>query len=358
MWKGAIHLLYRYIVLTCIKRLQNDRSVSAVYYLLQGKQSIQTIQDAHLFNLSQYYRIYKTLTKERFMHTVKQLECENYLIKHSNDNKRYITDQAEKWLEKNQIIEETWHGNGIVYYRMDDIFYQRLLLLIQVLTNAKQRERSYIPIIDKQDIKHWVKQYLISTKTNINVQLQQLYEELSNIFVNIESVHVEMFVLQLTGYQKIGLANVQLAKHYNMNEEDIELITISVIHRILEVVKHRPNEFVFLQQLIHDLLQPAPLTKSASKTYALLQKHISLEQIATQRQLKINTIYDHIVEIAIARADFSWQGYVSEGVVKKIMIAIQQTNSFTLKDIKALVPEYISYFQIRLVLAKYHTFLS
>lgn len=351
-------MLYRYIVLTCIKRLQNDRSISAVYYLLQGKQSIQTIQDAHLFNLSQYYRIYKTLTKERFMDTVKQLEYDNYVIKHSDDSKRYITDQAEQWLEKNKVMETTWHGNGMMYYRMDDTFHQRLLLLVQVLTNAKRRERSYIPIIDKQDVKHWVKQYFIATKTNINVQLQHLYEELSNIFMNIEPVHVEMFVLQLTGHQRIGLANVQLAKHYNMNEEDVALIITSVVHRILEVVKYYPNEYVVLQQLINDLLQPTPLTESASKTSALLQKSISLEQIATQRQLKINTIYDHIVEIAIARADFPWQQYVSEDVYKKIMIAIQQTNSFTLKDIKALVPEYVSYFQIRLVLAKYHTFLS
>lgn len=351
-------MLYRYIVLTCINRLQNDRSVSAVYYLLQGKQSIQTIQDAHLFKLSQYYRIYKTLTKERFMQTITQLEQENYLQKGSDDNKSYITDQAKKWLKENKILETDWYGNGMTYHRMDDIFYYRLLLLIQVWTNAKQNERSYVPIIDQPDIKYWVKQHFKATKTIVDVQLQQLYGELSSIFMSMNPVHIELFILQLTGYQRIGLANVQLAKQYNLNNEDITLITLSVIHRILKVIKRHPKEYNVLHQLVDDLIQPAPLTKSASKTKAMLQRNLSLEQISTRRQLKINTIYDHVVEIAIARDDFPWQEYVSEEIYIKIIAAIQQTNSFTLKEIKELVPESVTYFQIRLVLAKYHTFLS
>src|SRR5699024_12541797 len=106
----------------------------------QGKQSIQTIQDAHLFNLSRYYRIYKTLTKERFMDTVKQLEYDNYVTKHSDDSKRYITDQAEQWIEKNKVMETNWHGNGMMNDRMDDKLHQRLILLEKVVTNTERQE--------------------------------------------------------------------------------------------------------------------------------------------------------------------------------------------------------------------------
>src|SRR5699024_7478166 len=111
------------------------------------------------------------------------------------------------------------------------------------------------------------------------------------------------------------------------------------------IVKSHPNEFIILHPLINDMLQPTPLTNSASKTKALLQKHLSLEQIATWRQLKINTIYDHVVEIAIAREDFPWQEYVSEEVYKNIVLAIQETNSFILKDIKAFDPQFVSNFK-------------
>lgn len=47
--------------------MQKERSISAVYYLLQGKQSIQTIQDAQLFGLTEYFGVYKNLTKRRFL---------------------------------------------------------------------------------------------------------------------------------------------------------------------------------------------------------------------------------------------------------------------------------------------------
>src|SRR5699024_2784091 len=94
------------------------------------------------------------------------------------------------------------------------------------------------------------------------------------------------------------------------------------------------------------------LTQSAQKTNDYLNMHMSIEQIAVKRRLKVNTIQDHIVEIALNNRDFSIYQYLSEEKEKIIVHAIQQARSYRLKEIKALVGDNISYFQIRLLLTR------
>src|SRR5699024_5279928 len=91
-------------------------------------------------------------------------------------------------------------------------------------------------------------------------------------------------------------------------------------------------------------------TKSATNTYRLYQKGLHANEIASIRQLKINTIYDHLVEIALYDPAFRYRSYVEQTEIKTILNAIRQTKSYKLKDIKALVKADITYFQIRLVM--------
>lgn len=355
--KGVLCLLYQFIILTSIKKLQNDRSVNAVYYLLQGKQSIQTIQDAHLYDLSQYYRIYKRLSKEKYLQSIYNLKKDGFLYNDHDNNRMYITNKGIKWLKTHEDIALTWYGNGMLYHQIDDMFYKRLLLLIQVWTNAKKLERSYIPIVEEPEIRLWIKQFFQTTKSKIPEYLQTLYDELSNIFMKVMNpMYVEIFVLQLTSYKQIGLADVQLAKKYKLSIEDIELITINMTHHILETINKYPSKFQVLRQITKGITQTSQLTQSASKTKYFIEKGFTLEQVAHRRKLKINTIYDHIVEIAIAEQDFLWQNYVTKDVIDEIICALREVDSYSLKEIKRHVSESISYFQIRLVLAKYQAF--
>lgn len=350
--------MYRYIILSSIKKIQYERSVSAVYYLLQGKQSIQTIQDAHLFELSHYYRICKQLKKSSFMKEIELLVEEQFLQRTNKEARYELTEKANTWLDDNKHIGKDLGINGMKYHQIDDEYLARLLLLIQVWTNGMKKQRTYIPIIETAEVKFWVKSFYQQTKDDIPTYLQQLYNELVPIFESIKQEYVDMFTLQLTSYNKYGLAAVQVAQLYQLRNEDVDLITLHIIHRILNMIETKPAQFKVLHQLTTDLIQPTVLTYSAAKTESLLQQGWTLEQIAIKRQLKINTIHDHIVEIAIRQANFDWQNYLTKEEKQLITAAIQQTGSYTLKAIKLLVGESISYFQIRLVLASWNKFIK
>src|SRR5699024_1045731 len=94
------------------------------------------------------------------------------------------------------------------------------------------------------------------------------------------------------------------------------------------------------------------ISASANHTYQLLRKGYPIEKIAQMRQLKENTICDHIVEISLHVSSFSITKYVNQDVQDQIIRAIELTKSYKLKDIKGKLSEDISYFQIRLVLTK------
>src|SRR5690625_4620447 len=67
------------------------------------------------------------------------------------------TPLAKPWIEKNQRHLPFNQFNGLKYFESGPIFIQRLLLLIQTLSNSKMRYFSFIPVIDKTDVTDWVK---------------------------------------------------------------------------------------------------------------------------------------------------------------------------------------------------------
>lgn len=345
-------MIYRMILLTLQQRTGSERSISAVYYLLKGNPSIQTIQDTYLFQLEAYFGIYRTLHKNRFMATVRQLESEGMLEETATENHYKLTNKASKWLQANEAAGQLPYLNGMKWKQTADVFYKRLLLITQVWTNAQKRYTAYIPIVEDREVEQWVKNLYRSTKHRVDSSLAQLYKELFTLLDLLPERQAAVWVYQLTGYQSIGMTFLQLADTYKVEEEDIYLITMHVNHFLLKKIEERPENFPLLVHIARVNQVEKKLTASASKTKEMLQKQASLEGIAQARQLKMNTIYDHIVEISLQDPSFSLAPYVEKKAQQKIMRAIQKANSFRLRKIKEQTDDTITYFQIRLVLTR------
>src|SRR5699024_10441567 len=97
------------------------------------------------------------------------------------------------------------------------------------------------------------------------------------------------------------------------------------------------------------------LTISASKTYELFNQSKNLQEIVQIRDLILNTIYDHVIEIALYDADFDVRRLVSLNISNEYINYVETNKIFKLKDIKDNINKEISYFQIRLVLSTMYT---
>lgn len=91
---------------------------------------------------------------------------------------------------------------------------------------------------------------------------------------------------------------------------------------------------------------------STKKTYQLWRQGRSLDEIATIRNLKVATIEDHFVEIALRERDFSIEIFMEKNKIKHVQRIIETLQTRKLRVLKQAVGEEISYFEIRLVLAQ------
>lgn len=344
-------MLLEAIIIQSSRAFQKERSISAIFHLLKGKASIQTVQDSQTYRLTAFYGIYPSLTKQTFEQIIHELIKHQYLSYVSNQQTGYPTKQGLHWFKDIKQALPLKHYQGFLYHKTDQIFYLRLLLMIQVLTNRLMNETSYIPIVDDPAILNWMKHVYPSLKHEPKRYLQALYEELTQCLEQCDEQAAHLFVDRITTYQHYGMSLDQLAHTYQIKRTDLPLWFTAIIHQILKQITAKKEAYPFLNQILTGLSVNGMMTQSAQKTYEWIQKQYSLAEIARIRRLKLSTIYDHLVEIALFDKQFSIRPYVSEQVQHEIIQAVKATKSFKLKTIKDHVSDDISYFQIRLTLA-------
>lgn len=353
------HMLLNGIILTCVQAIKDTRSGSAIFHLLTGKKGIQTVHDARLFELEGFYGIYPGLDKKIFTNRIDALAAKKFLHPSKRTEQAYlITPTGREWLISNQSLLPLHLFKGFSYSKMDTEFYQGILLLIQTYTNSYKQNYAFIPIVDYPNVTQSVRAiYHTNKHTSHGKMLRELHDELYQVLQKIDPLPAKLFVERLTGYKDYGLSISQLASSYNLNTIDVQLFLVAVVHHIISELKRKKSP-ILSQLFSYHSKGRTFITDSAAKTNELLQQGMTIEAIAKHRRLKQNTVYDHIVEIALIDTDFSIEPYVSKPVFQTIETAVHACKTLKLKTIKGAVDEQISYFQIRLSLTRIHLFQS
>lgn len=340
-------MLIHNLILTCCRKIKAKRTTAAIYYILTGKKSVQTMQDIHIFELQAYYGVAQSLSKQYFHKLIQQLE-QHDLLDIDEDACFRLTEKGVKWL-KSQTPPANF--NGLRYHQLAPIFSDRLLLLIQTLTNSNMGNYRFIPIVDKKPVQGWVKSFYKMVKTSESDYMKALYKELHMLLSTLSEDEANLFVDRLTGYQIFGKSKQQLAEKYQSTIIDVSLIWMRIIHQMLAGIQNDTSNYPILHMIIRDCEQQSFFTNTARKTYHLLRKNYTIPEIAAIRGLKENTIHDHIVEIALADPTFSISPFIDREQYQEIIAVMEQIDSYSLKQIKEALTSDIGYFQIRLVLA-------
>lgn len=337
------------IILFCFERIQAERSASSIYHLLTAKKSIQTVQDAYLYRIDSFYGTLPSLSKETYDKKVAHLHRNNYL-RHIDNSYYETTTKGKEFVDMQSAQIEGFHG--IKYHQLVQPFTDRLLLLIQTISNTYQRNYNFIPTTDKWIAESFVKRKFQLYKDHLDIIQTRLYQELHQQLLLLSEREASTFVDRLSGYKYYGASMEQLSQKYKLSYEDIELLFSKVIMQFLHNIHTKLDKYPIMRAIIEDLQdEHATLSSSATKTYTLLKKGHQINDIVRIRNLKINTIQDHIVEIAIQDHQFPIYNFVNKETVEIIFQAMKKSNTFRLREIKQSVDNNISYFEIRLTLA-------
>ncbi|MEY9868155.1 uncharacterized protein YpbB [Peribacillus sp. B2I2] len=345
------------IILYAIKKFQGERSIYAIYHMLQGKKSSQTIQDAHLFGLTNIFGTIPRFTRQQLNQNIEQF------LKHDYINLTDKSDAYEISLQGEGMLVDYFNNNpfptyinGWKYHNITPVFWGRLNLLIQTISHIVHNERRFYPIQRNPKIQYFVKEFLHANRQDRVLIAQHLYEELISLLESQSDLKRDIFILKLTGVNRIGLTFEQIAKRKDVEEQYVRFTFLDSLHQMLsEMDTGTGTEYPLLSSLTNDWQKSENphLTQSTQTTLRYIQAGKNLGEIAEIRRLKVNTIEDHLVEIVLSDKGFPISDYVSIEDEREIAAAIKELGTKKLKAIKNMVDnKQISFFQIRLVLAK------
>ncbi|WP_285766263.1 helix-turn-helix domain-containing protein [Peribacillus sp. SI8-4] len=343
------------IILYAIKKFQGERSIYAIYHMLQGKKSSQTIQDAHLFGLTNIFGTMPVFTRQQLNQNIEQFLRDGF-IDLTDKTDAYEVSQAGEEALARYLLDKPFptYLNGWKYQNIAPVFWGRVSLLIQTISHIVHNERRFYPIQRSPKLQYFVKEFLHTNRQDRSLIARQIYEELVSLLESQSDLKRDIFILKLTGVNRIGLTFDQIAKRKEAEEEYVRFLFFDSLHQLLAELGDGADH-PLLASLTNEWKRGGNphLTQSTQTTLQYLQEGRSMSEIAEIRRLKQNTIEDHLVEIVLSDKRFPIADYVSSDDEREIAAAITELGTKKLKAIKQMVDnKQISFFQIRLVLAK------
>ncbi|WP_332649278.1 helix-turn-helix domain-containing protein [Lysinibacillus sp. 54212] len=341
-------MLFQQILLHIFLKLNNERTVSAAYHLIKGKRSGQTIQDVGIFKLHPYFGLLRKLDRKRFDEEVALLVQYNYLKVTENGYYEMKATGLKKANTPMSITFDGWHYQG-----NEHVFFARLSLIVQSLSYQKASIRSFIPIQRNDKIQQWCRGFLLTNEYQSNSIQKLLHDEMEQSLIESDTTEQQkqFIVSRLVGANMPGVTWQQLAYETGQTELDCQFLYIAALHQWLQAIYKKKAAFPLLFQMMEGVRIDAPLTDSANQTALLYRQGYSPEQIGSMRRLKLSTIEDHLVEIAMNEPDFDISPFISQPDCLHVHQAVEAYATRKLKVLREVLPN-LSYFQIRLALAK------
>ncbi|WP_430534014.1 helix-turn-helix domain-containing protein [Listeria rocourtiae] len=319
-------------LLAVIATFPLKRKSAFLFAVVTGKRTGQAVQDSHLFDATPLFGCVPMLKQTNFDARLERLRTKGLLT---------ITEDGVELLEEAEISFRTRfpYIDGFAYQNRTNAFFERLLLVIQVLSNFKHDVKHYLPIV-RDDVaqlavKHWLVEHLTeSTKEAVR---GRFYLELEQWLREMDGA---LYVPRFSGGNYIGKTALQVAEELGCTPWEYYFEWLNGLHYLFAKMT---QNFPLLDTLMPNVVQG--LTSSARKTWQLTKQGVSFEKMAAKRNLKESTIQDHIVEIAATIPEFSVYSWVDRATIT----AISDRQWHSLKDIKQAFPT-LDYFQIRLAL--------
>lgn len=335
------------ILLFLISKMNGQRTLNAGLHLLRGKKSGQTLTDVEYFNSKPFFGILPKLEEAMYNNAVENL-LESGLIIQDEKFVR-LTEEGDKRVKD---LPE-FHFRGWDYRGRELIFFGRLTLLVQTLSFMREGEATFTPIQRDREIQLFVKQLLVRHPVTDPIFAKQVGDELKKALImsGMTDTQKYIFTCRLTGKSEMAKTWDQLAVEIGMVAEDLRLLFIEAIHRLLPIIEDS-DELPFLQKIAFDIKVHSYLTDSAMHTKRLFDQGHSMESIASLRKLKMSTIEDHIVEMAMNDEQFPVSHFVSEEQIRAVVLKSEEMGT---KRLKLLKNEFdaLSYFELRLIMTAY-----
>ncbi|MEC6747467.1 helix-turn-helix domain-containing protein [Marinilactibacillus sp. XAAS-LB27] len=307
---------------------------SQLIHVFHGRRTPSILFKVENEQLFPAFGLFKELKKEHLEHYLQKL-CSKNLLQGSEEEGYLLTSLGYKSLT--QYFENKKYPEAIRSLEnatLRNSFYLQIQLVSQIFSEKRYDNKKYSPSIKEPSDQESVKAWLSKQKKPMDQLALQWATELYDLLLTFAKEEASMIVGKLTGHDIIGKTNRQLAESLEMESVELNVRLSNTFEQL--IIQARASEGLLLNDFVTYLDQRTyfGLSKSTYDTYLMVNEGYSVEQISEVRQLKLNTIREHILEIYLVHPDFNFQPYIPADQYERLKMAFEQNPKYSYKQAK------------------------
>lgn len=339
---------YKEYYLLSFFNLQEPTSSSQLLHIFQGKRTPSMLYLTEKNGWHHAFSQFKRITIEEIGETVQQFFQKEWL---SPKEKGFVLteigfNELELYFNQRYFPKV----NRFTNLNIRSSFWERYQLFAQTFSEMTYENQHYSPVIKhphhQENVRLLFRQYPGQRKGLV----KKWVEEQMFLFTHLEESHSNAIIAQLSGHKRIGETKSQLQEYLEMDQLEYALFHQDIIEEILNLIEEKSEVLVLLYAIVYQLHRETNygLSSSTYISYELLKQGFDIDNIASRRQLKENTIREHILEMAFVFYDFPIEKYIPQPIYHQLHKGFETIDNYTYRDAKEAMG-HLEFMHYRLV---------
>lgn len=273
------------------------RRIRVIENLLKNRRTVANLFWGQQYGILNWLGAYRELNRSEYEAALQDLAAAG-LIK-LDDNFAQLTAAGVAQREVDQVYQP--HFFSWYWVTNTRQLETQLMLGIQVISELAYHNNQYAPLAVSHQQLMGVKQWLYR---EYSPQLiHDIYDDLHQLMTALASEDQRLataLAYLMIGHHQSSWTLKQLATNLALSLGDARILKHDLMLAVGAYYRHVTGP-------VHDLLRPylmhGPLPASVLTTLRMFQRVPDFTEIARQRHLKVNTIREHILEVAILMPD-------------------------------------------------------
>lgn len=301
---------------------ESDWRRSKVFFNnLIGRRTVSNLFWGAQYGLLPFFNLFKHLSATDFQKSLHALSQQGLIL--YQDNKVRLTKQGVKQKQIFTPIIVLFKFKGIGLYTNIETVQSCIQLAVQITSEFAFQNNRYYPIQASGQIMNFCKKWFSQNKSR--TLPQQLEKELSIFLAKLSDDDANAFANRFIGHENYGLTDQQIANALEISNFDWKLKKLDLMTRFISWTQSDSDQAPLCAQLVAPWLKQTPVSMSSDLSYQLFLKYTNLDRVAQLRQVKLNTIKEHLLEAAILLPDFPFTQLLPASFPDKVLSYLNAT---------------------------------
>lgn len=313
---------------------KRSTSSAQLLHIFQGKRTPSMFYLAEINGWHHAFAQFKYITIEEIEAIIQRLLKKELIV--SEDKGYVITqnglDTMEEYFSEHYFPQLKRFTNLTIRTE----FWARFQLFVQSFSEMSYQNKQYSPVIKHPQHQENVRLLFQQFPERREALLSKWIAEQTFLFEQLEVSRANVLAAQLTGHHKIGETKSQMQEQLEMENIEFLFYHQDTVEELLQIIQNNSDELVLLNAIVHQLHEETNygLSSSTNLSYQLLQQGNDISSIANRRQLKENTVREHILEMAFVLKDFPISPFVPTSIYEKVVVGFEQHEDYSYREAK------------------------